>query len=93
MTEQPTADESLTLHEIELTADVPDVELLPRYPILPCDGHAEPNIQAILDITLTSGGTLYLCGSCGNKAGFAQHQNLPTWLRENSNNKTKGSEN
>ena len=86
------AAESLALHEAELTdLTGPDVELLPRYPFQACDGHVLPTIQAILDVTLPDGGTLYLCGNCGNRAGFAQHQNLPTWLRED--NKQKGSEN
>lgn len=87
----PIYNETLLAHEVDmLDLTGPDVEMLPRYPFASCDGHAEPIIQALFRITLASERELLLCGNCAARQGFALHQNMPTWLREE--NRTQGSD-
>lgn len=57
-------------------------ERLPSDPFLPCDGHAEPNIQAVVLITLPGGGIVYLCGHCARKAGWEHTDSAPAENRQ-----------
>lgn len=63
---------------------------LPSSPWTPCDGHAEPTIQAIFAITVAGGFEIVLCLNCARKQGFDVN-NIKTWLH--GENKTQGSAN